>query len=581
MLYLTFQMRNSSNQLVVRLPAAEFNLASAIERVAQVDGGRAAIVSERHHLSYAEFVDRGRRLAALLHRRGLGCRTERDHLAGHEVGQDLVAQLLYNSSEYLEGILGAARARSATINLNYRYTAAEMRSILLDAAPAAIQYHARFAPMVAELVASVPSISLLLQVPDDSGAALLEGAVDYHAALAHTRPDVDIDVSADDVHVIFTGGTTGSPRGVIWRQGDAIPQAMGVRNQREDREWRSIEERVACLPRTPRRVLPAAPFMHGAGQWAALKTLIDGHTVVIQSSVERFDPADIWNTVSDFGVHALTIVGDAFARPLLDELEQRPDRSRTLRTLISGGSALHHTNKARFTSLVPGLTIVDTMGSSETGPQAQAITTTDHQAVEFRPNESTLLASDDLTEFISPDDDALGWIASAGRVPLGYLNDEAKSARTFPTIDGVRVAIPGDRARWAAGGKLRVLGRDSVTINTGGEKVFAEEVEAVLKLHEGLVDVLVCGRPNARWGNEVVAIVELRPGAAAPSLRALKRLCAKHLAAYKHPRAVIVVPHLQRGASGKPDYAWAAMIANDVLDDPGVSMPVQPNTENG
>jgi fatty-acyl-CoA synthase len=543
----------------------EFTIAGLVEATATVVPDRPVITGGQGTLSYAELADRSRRLARFLGDHGLGAYRERGILRGHETGQHFLAQYLYNSPAYIEGLVGAFRGRLAAVNVNYRYGADELRYLLLDSRPAAIQYHACFAPLLAELLAELDFVRVLLQVDDGSGTGLLPGAVDYEEALASVPSEVDTATTPDDLYVLYTGGTTGMPKGVLWRQGDIIPAALGVRNRRDNREWLSLAERLSAVPRRPQRVMPLAPYMHGAAQWAALQAVCEGNSLVIPEQVRSFDADDTWDCAARYEVTTITIVGDAFGRPLADAIEARPRELPALRYLFSGGAALTAVHKQRLVTAIPHLQVFETIGSSETGTQGRA-----EGAGADRPGPpafaraaSTVVISEDMTRILPPGHDGIGWLATAGRVPLGYLGDEAKTARTFPVIEGMRLSVPGDRARLLPGDLVELLGRDSQTINTGGEKVFAEEVEAAVKTHPDVVDALVCGRPSETWGTEVVALVQVRPGAVLDAAQVITA-CADRIARYKLPKAVIFVDQVRRTATHKPDYRWAeGIVARD------------------
>ncbi|WP_422263851.1 AMP-binding protein [Mycobacterium sp.] len=536
-------------------PPVEINIGELFTAVAARHPDRPAIIRGDDVQTYRNLAERSARLARLLSDRGLGCFAERRDLAGHESGQHMLAQYLHNGQEYIEGLLGGFRARVAPFNVNYLYRADELLYLLEDAAPAVIQYHAAFAPQLAEVLPKLTTVPLLLQVSDDSANPLLAGALDYEAALAGSDLAIDTHPSPDDLYVIYTGGTTGMPKGVLWRQADAAVSTIGITSRRQAREWQSVTEIVDAVRSRPSRVLPCAPLMHGASQWAALGFLCEGNTVVFPERAESFRPADVLSAVEQHRVTAVTIVGDAFAYPLVEELDRHQHDVSSLRVVVSGGAALHATARNRLHELVPGLRIVENIGSSESGVQGSRGTTAVGHDGAFVPDRSTLVASEDMTSFLRSGDDATGWLARRGRIPLGYLGDPAKTARTFPVVDGVRVTIPGDRARLRADGEVELLGRDSLTINTGGEKVFVEEVESVLKDYPGIVDALVVGRPSARWGTEVAAVVAARP---VLNTEELLQFCRRRLARYKVPKCVHVVDLIRRNPSGKGDYGWAA-----------------------
>jgi acyl-CoA synthetase (AMP-forming)/AMP-acid ligase II len=540
--------------------ATELDMVIAHLAMADAFPDREALVQGRRRLTWSEFQDRTGRLGRYLAGLGLGCHAERSTLAGHESGEDHVGIFLYNSIEYLESMIGTMRARTAPFNINYRYGVDELVHLLVDAGTKALIYHAAFAPVVAAVLASLDGPVHLIQVADDSGNQLLDGAVDYDEALA-TAPDAPLPVSsADDLFIIYTGGTTGMPKGVLWRQGDLFVSAHGGRNFRAGgREWESVEEMVESAKRGGYRALPAAPFMHAAAQWIALQALHAGGTVVLPEHAERFDAEDVVRVIANESVDVAQIVGDPFAVPLIEALRKSGTTS-PLKVLASGGTLLRQETKAELVDLIPGLKIRDTMGSSETGTQAQ--TTADNRGglkSIFEPGPGACVVDESKTRMAEIDE--VGWLAQAGRVPLGYLGDASKTAATFPVMDGVRMSVPGDRARLLADGTIEVLGRDSTTINTGGEKVYAQEVEGALVTHPSIDDVLVVGRPSQRWGHEVVAVVQLAPGASL-TLEEAAAYCEERLASYKKPRALIPVDAIRRSDAGKADYRWASEIAS-------------------
>lgn len=626
----------------------DHNVAALHEAVAAAVGERDCIVWRDRRLSWADVTDRSRRLAAVLRRAGLGTATVSPGGASPgspggatagaatepwESPHDHVALYLHNGNEYLEGMLGAWKARCAPVNVNYRYVAGELAYVLRDSCAAAIVFHGRFAETLAAVLPELrsgpmppgtmpsgpgpvphvprsgarrPGLPLLLQVDDGSGAPRLPEAFDYEEALAAVTPTPPVELSPDDRYILYTGGTTGMPKGVLWRQGDFLATCLGVDG--------SAEEIVAAArSRTDLRVLPSAPFMHGAAHWNAISAWVSGGTIVIQDDPTRLVPADVLGTCARELVTGLQIVGDAFARPLLDELESGDYELSTLRRLLSGGATLSAAVKARLTDLLPQLRIVDVLGSSETGRQAVAQTTSpighdlsasDRAPVAGRPGErrthtahdgssesnvrraaavpgrsgaggegafvpsaDAVVLSEDRTRRLSPGDHEAGWLAQRGRVPLGYLGDPDKTRAAFPVIDGVRYAVSGDRVRLLADGRIAFLGRESVTINTGGEKVFAEEVETVLTAHPAVADAIVVGRSNPRWGQEVVAVVSPRDGTSAPDPDALRAHCRAQLAGYKVPKAFLWVDQVRRSPTGKADYAWA----HEVVDAGGAS----------
>ncbi len=551
----------------------QLNMATITEAVAGAHPEREALVYRERILTWADVAERTRRLANVLQGHGLGIRAPFASRPPWESVHDHVALYLHNGNEYLEGMLGSWKARCAPFNVNYRYVADELTYLFEDSSARAVIYHECFAPILApvlETLADPPR--LLLQVSDGSGhpvaSGTVPGAIDYEEALgavSGTLPEGLADSwSGDDLYLCYTGGTTGMPKGAMWRQEDFLVAALGVR-RRDGSDYETMDDLVADARGTV-RALPAPPLMHGAAHWNALSAWVAGGTVVIQDSPERFDAPDVLSAAERHDVTSLLVVGDPMARPLVEELEHAPRRLPALRHILSGGAVLSGATKTRLQELIPGVTIVDVLGSTESGRQAVGVSRPGSDAGGgFKPAATAVVLDEGLTSVSEPGEGAIGWLAQSGRVPLGYLNDPDKSASTFPTIGSTRYSVPGDRARWRPDGTIELLGRDSVCINTGGEKVFAEEVETAMKTHHAVDDVVVCGRPSERWGSEVVAIVSMRSDAAgvafAPADSELRAAAGEHLAGYKLPKAIIRVDHVVRAPSGKADYRWAGSVA--------------------
>ncbi len=545
----------------------QHNLAAVHEAIAARVPDRECIVFRDRRLTYADVTRRTRQLAHVLHEHGLGARPEgRTGLGGHESHEDHLAIYCLNGNEYLESMLGAFKARVAPVNVNYRYVAEELRYVLVDSGAKAVVVHSCFTPTLAEVLPELPDVELVLQVADDSGHDLLPGARWYEDALASAADDVPAwagDWSPDDLYILYTGGTTGMPKGVLWRQADIHRTSMGGRDRVTRSPFSTLDAVAEAAASGGMIVCPAAPFMHGAGHWVAFMAMNQGGTVVVQDVVDHLDPADLCAVIERERVQFLQIVGDAFGRPIVEEMEGGNHDVSSLAIVLSGGAALSAPVKDRFLEVVPEAMLVDGLGSSEGGGQGTQLTVRDRAASTgtFTPTEGSLVVSEDMTEVLAPGHDGIGWLAKAGGdVPLGYLGDATKTAQTFPVIAGERMSVPGDRARHRADGSIELLGRDSVTINSGGEKIFAEEVEAAIVAHPDVDDVVVTSRPSERWGQEVVAVVQLRPGA---DLNAedLAAEAERRIARYKLPKDWVVVDAIQRSPAGKADYRWAAALA--------------------
>ena len=537
----------------------EFSLAQIYDTLATTVPEREALVFRDRRLTWADLADRVNRLANLLSEAGLGLRRERSELAHWESGQDHVALLLHNGNAYLEGMLGAFRSRTVPVNVNYRFVESELLHILQDSEARALVFHARFAEVVERLAPKLPHLTLLLQVDDGSGGARVSGAVDYEAALAAAPATPSrSDWSPDDLYLTYTGGTTGMPRAVLWRQADILLANMNGRAE-DGTPIETLEAFVDRARASSIRVLTAAPFMHVAGHAAALGMWCAGGTVVIPDTVDRFDPVSILESIERERVTFIVLVGDAMARPLIDTMRSTSFDLSSLQLIVSGGAALSARAKEELVAHLPHVMVVEGVGSSETGGQAS---NTSGRAIgvsrgAFSIGPGTALLDESRTGLL-PSDDAtgeIGWLARSGAIPLGYLGDPEKTRQTMIEVDGTRYVVPGDRARWRDGGELEFLGRESTTINTGGEKVFAEEVEAVLLAHPDVRDAAVAGRPDPRLGHQVVAVVALADGAYASELE-LVAWCAKELARFKLPRRILFRNEIERGATGKIDLPW-------------------------
>ena len=546
------------------------NLAVLQEFLAAHLPDREAILWRDRRFTYGELAARSRRLGRALHRLGLGCRRERAALQPWESGHDHVAIYCHNGNEWIEAMYGAWHARAAFVNVNYRYVADELRYVFEQSAAPAVIYHAAFAPLVDDVRRAVPALRHLVQIADESGNALLRGAIDYEDWLAaETDAPLDLPYSPDDLYIIFTGGTTGMPKGVLWRHEDVFFNGLGGHVpgfERLDTEEKLLAHVTSGLGG---RFVVLPPFMHGAGQWAAFNTFHRGGTVVIPDEARRLDAHAVWRAVERHGADQMSIVGDAFAQPLLAALRDGRYDVSSMRVVSSTAAVLSASVKEQLAALMPGVMFIESIGATEAGLQAMSWNAASGPGggSVYQLRDNSVVLSGDRRRFLEPGSDEVGWIATRGHLPLGYLGDPERTRQTFPVIGGVRYCLGGDRARWD-GDRLVFLGRDSACINTGGEKVFAEEVERVVKSHPAVWDALVVGTPSARWGQQVTAVLSLAPGASAPTVDDIRAHCAAHLADYKIPRAVVVAAEIARSPSGKPDYAWAKEHATRSLTAP-------------
>lgn len=472
------------------------------------------------------------------------------------VGQgDHVALYLENRPEYLEAMLGAFKVRATPINVNFRYVESELQYLLADSQAKVVLHEPHFRAALDAIRADLPDVGHTLEMGDE-----------YDTALAGASPErPDVERSGDDHYVLYTGGTTGLPKGVVWRQDDAFYACLGggdpTRMAGPVDDVDQLRERIVDAV----SALLLAPFMHAAGSWVTLMwALAGGKSVLPRGSL---DPELVWDTVQAEGSNMITVVGDAVGRPVLDAWVANPGRwdAGALFSISNGGAPMSAALKTRIAEAFPNIVLTDGFGSSEAGAQGSSRLTADdiktaRGVSQFQPQDDTTVVLDTDDRPVAPGSPETGRVARTGRLPIGYLNDPEKTARTFVEIDGKRWLITGDLARVSEDGTIELLGRDSATINTGGEKVHGEEVENVLKAHPSVYDVIVVGVPDERWGSSVCAVVQPVPGSE-PTLDDLVAHCRGELAGYKHPRHLVVVDAVVRSPAGKADLRWAATTA--------------------
>jgi 3-oxocholest-4-en-26-oate---CoA ligase len=542
------------------MTVGEWALADIHDVLAAAVPDREMLVCGAVRRTFGEVRDRSRALAAFLGEQGIGLRRERAEVQRWACGQDPVALVLHNGTEYVEAMLGAYRARAVPFNVNQHFRPAEVGSLLSDVGARAAVYHRRYGPLLAEAVDITDLV--LIDVEDGSGIAPLPASTPYEAAVATSVGELPAP-SPDDLYMVCTGGTTGRPKAVLWRQADIYVSGMAGTD-----EATAESIAAAAAANTGGPWYPVPPLMHAAAQWTAYSGLHQGATVILHDDSQPFDAGRVLELAEREQAFMMSIVGDAYARPMVDALRRRDYELGELRMIGTGGAATSEHLKEALLDLLPDLTIVDGYGASETGGMAYGPRTRASRFDGFSPSVGATVVSADRTRVLEPGDDEVGWTARRGRVPLGYLGDRAATEATFPELGGERMAIPGDRAQCLPDGTIRMLGRDSMVVNTGGEKVFVEEVEAVLLTHPAVADALVCGRPSDRFGQEVVAVVA--PGEDVEVDPAeLREFVAGQIARFKAPRAVVLCESVQRLANGKADYRWAQEMALTAVDATG------------
>jgi acyl-CoA synthetase (AMP-forming)/AMP-acid ligase II len=529
-----------------------FNLSELFEQVADAVPDREAVVTPGRRVTFAEIDARATRAAHLLADLGVG--------PGDHVGLQLM-----NGTEYLELMLGAYKLRAVPVNVNYRYVERELAHLYGDADLRVLAYHRQFAPRVDAVRRDVDGLEQFIVVDDGSREEPVPGSTDYEDALAKASAVRDFSGrSDDDVYIAYTGGTTGLPKGVVWRHEDIFFAAMGGGDPALAEGPISAPEqlRERILP-VGARMLIAPPLMHVSAQWGAFSSLFGGSCVILPSP-HAFDPEEVLDLVEREHVNVVTLVGDAMARPVLVRMRAERDRWDLSSWFVfaTGGAGMSTSTRADIAELLPHAILIDGYGSTETGvagSRARMPGSDVEEGARFTVDERTVVLDDDL-EPVAPGSGVVGKLARRGHVPVGYYKDPEKTAATIVEAHGSRWVLSGDMARVDDDGTIVLLGRGSVSINTGGEKVYPDEVESVVKDHPDVLDAVVVGVPHARWGEQVVAVVSARPGRG-PELASVQAHCRGALAGYKVPRALCVVDTVVRGPNGKADYRWARDVA--------------------
>jgi 3-oxocholest-4-en-26-oate---CoA ligase len=534
-----------------------YNIADLYESVADVVPTRSAVVSGAVELTYAELDARANRLAHFLKARGIG--------PGQHVGLHL-----WNGHEFLEAMLAAFKLRAVPININYRYVAEELQYLCDNADLVALLTQSEYLATMREVRAELPALHTTVVLGGALHTPLADGEFHYEEVQRTGNPERGFAPrSGEDLYVVYTGGTTGKPKGVMWRHEDVFYAGLqgGNPGGAPIEKPEQLAANVAAGSSMPLTFLAAAPLIHGAAQWAALIALFGGGRIVLQPG-RSFNALRVAELIERQKVNTLTLVGDAMARPLVEAIgagERSYDLS-SLFVVASAGAVFSPTVRAQLKAKLPNIFLVNSFGSTEAGHQGSAFHGTPNETgFQGRPSfimdaSSTVL--DDEHKPIAPGSGKMGWLARSGRLPVGYYNAPELTAQRFIEVDGRRWVLPGDCATLEADGRITIFGRGSVCINTGGEKVFPEEIEEVLKSHDAVFDAVVVGVEDAEWMQRVAAVVETRPNTSL-SLEELQRHCRKHVAGYKVPRLLKLVDKVLRFPSGKPDYSWAKEVASE------------------
>ncbi|RJO78688.1 acyl-CoA synthetase [Nocardia panacis] len=546
-----------------------YNIADLVEHAIDLMPDRVALVDDRRAVTYAQLEGRANRLANYLLEQGVS--------PGDKVGVHS-----RNTLEAVEAMVAVFKARAVMVNVNYRYVENELQYIFDNSDMVALIHERRYTDKVSAVRPKTPLLRTVIVVDDDTTGTVATAAdsVEYEAALAGSSGARDFgDRSPDDLYMVYTGGTTGMPKGVMWRQED-VWRVLGagvnfVTGEYVEDEW-ELAKVGAANPQMVR--FPIPPMIHGGSQWATFHSLFGGGKAVM---LPEFSGHGVWQAIDRHTVNLIFITGDAMARPMMDALIEgdpetgAPYRHSMLWAMSSSAALFSPTLKDQFLERLPTTMITDAIGSSETGFGGLSVVTkgaTHTGGPRVKIDAATKVLDEDGNE-VRPGSGVVGILARGKHIPLGYYKDEEKSAATFKVINGVRYAIPGDYATVEADGTVTMLGRGSVSINSGGEKIFPEEVEGALKTHPEIFDALVVGVADERWGQRVCAVVQCR-GANRPALADLRPVLAKEIASYKMPRSVWFVDEIRRSPAGKPDYRWAkaqteARAADEHLDASG------------
>jgi 3-oxocholest-4-en-26-oate---CoA ligase len=526
------------------------NIADLAEHAIDAVPDRVALICGDDQLTYAQLEEKANRLAHYLLDQGV----QKD---------DKVGLYCRNRNEIVIAMLGIVKAGAILVNVNYRYVEGELRYLFENSDMVAVVHERQYSDRVANVLPDTPNVKTVLVVEDGSDNDYQRyGGVEFYSAIAQGSPERNFgERSSDDIYLLYTGGTTGFPKGVMWRHEDIYRVLFGGTDFATGEFVKDEHDLAKAAAANPPMIrYPIPPMIHGATQSATWMSIFSGQTTVL---APEFNADEVWRTIHDHKVNLLFFTGDAMARPLLDALLAHQDEGNeydlsSLFLLASTAALFSPSIKERLLELLPNRVITDSIGSSETGFGGTSIVAKDapHSGgPRVTIDHRTVVLDEDGNE-VKPGSGVRGLIAKKGNIPVGYYKDEKKTAETFQTINGVRYAIPGDYAQVEEDGSVTMLGRGSVSINSGGEKIYPEEVEAALKGHPDVFDALVVGVPDARYGQHVAAVVQARPGSR-PTLSALDSFVRTEIAGYKVPRSLWLVDEVKRSPAGKPDYRWA------------------------
>ena len=537
----------------------EFNAADIFEGVVDRIPDREAVVLGSTRLTYKELDSRSNKAAHALKKLGVK--------KGSHIGI-----YAFNCIEWLEIMLGAYKLCAIPININYRYVEEELKYLIDNADMEAIFFHKQFSSKLKNISNDLPLLKNYVAIEDDSDHEnFLVESLDFESLIGNESEErLLLKRSGDDRYILYTGGTTGMPKGVVWRMEDVLMTLGGGIDAVTGEKYPTPEAFADKCLQDQTIALALAPLMHGAAQWQSFNAFFSGWKFIINDQIS-FDATYIWDVIAKEKVMNLTITGDAMGRPLCDALPSAIERGLDLSSLIvlaSTASVFSASIKDTILDFLPNLFLIDAVGSSETGATGVNIHIKDGKLKDSgggpkftKPNFSEILNLE-THQIIPPSDtETIGYLARKGHVPIAYYKDPEKSKKTFIEVDGERFSIPGDMAKYESDGQMTLLGRGSVSINSGGEKIFPEEVEMALKAHPNVFDCLVVGVKDKTWGQKVVAVIQRRDSSEL-SLADLKETSTKYIASYKMPKEIIFSDLIERAPSGKPNYQWAQNYAN-------------------